>query len=104
MANNVLKQARVAAGLTQEQLADEMGLSSSQISRFESGKRGPRAMEIVWLARRLRVSIDELMEPYVSESDDILETDEINVVKAFRAASPETQRIIKTILKSTKAD
>jgi transcriptional regulator with XRE-family HTH domain len=51
-----LKDARDAQGLTQEQLAEDVGLSVSQISRFESGDREPRVSEITAIAKRLRVS------------------------------------------------
>jgi transcriptional regulator with XRE-family HTH domain len=60
-----LKEARDAQGLTQEQLAEDIGLSVSQISRFESGAREPRVAEIAAIAKRLCVSASALIEDTV---------------------------------------
>lgn len=57
-----LKAARDAQGLTQEQLAEDVGLSVSQISRFESGMREPRVGEIAAIAKRLRITTSTLLE------------------------------------------
>lgn len=60
-----LKAARDAVGLTQEQLAEDVGLSVSQISRFESGEREPRVGEITAIAERLRVRPSIFIEEVV---------------------------------------
>ena len=98
MANPAIKRAREAIGINQDELADDVGLSTSQISRFETGERSPRAIDVVAIARRLRVTIDELMEPYLQEGDEGLVPEDTEVVKLFRRASPEKQLIVKTIL------
>ena len=101
MANYALKRAREAIGLNQDELADDVGLSTSQISRFETGERYPRATEVVALARRLKVTIDELMEPYLEKGDEDLLPESAEVVKLYRQAPAETQRIIRTILSTS---
>lgn len=60
-----LKAARDAEGLTQEQLAEDVGLSVSQISRFESGEREPRVGEITAIAKRLRVRPSAFIEEVI---------------------------------------
>lgn len=51
-------EARRAAGLSQEALADSLGLERTAISKIESGRRGVDTLEIAHLARTLRRSIE----------------------------------------------
>lgn len=55
-----MKLARKRANVTLEQLSGDVGLSVSQLSRFESGHRVPRVPEMQRIARRLGVTVEEL--------------------------------------------
>lgn len=57
-----LKEARKAAGLSLEALAAEVGLSTSQLSRFESGTRDPRDVELARIAQVTGVDVMDLMD------------------------------------------
>jgi transcriptional regulator with XRE-family HTH domain len=57
-----LKEARKAAGLSLETLAAEVGLSPSQISRFESGDRDPRDVELAKIAQVIGVDVLDLID------------------------------------------
>lgn len=57
-----LKQARVAAGLTQQQVADALDITASAYCGYEIGKRQPDVQKIKMLARILGISGDELLE------------------------------------------
>lgn len=48
-----IRQARLAAGFTQEQLADTVGMTKQVISKYENGKSEPNASAIMKLARAL---------------------------------------------------
>lgn len=61
MAKTRIKEYREAANLSQEQLADAVGLSISQISRFESGDREPRVDEMIRIGHRLNVPVAVLI-------------------------------------------
>ena len=61
MANRTLQKARQALGLSLEQLSDDVSISVSQLSRFESGARDPRASELLRLASRLNVEVASLL-------------------------------------------
>jgi transcriptional regulator with XRE-family HTH domain len=60
MANKALKDARKAAGFTLETLSEAVGISTSQLSRFESGQRRPRAHEVTAIAAKLGVRAGEI--------------------------------------------
>lgn len=51
-----VKQARNAAGLTQEQLAERSGYSQQYLSELENGKRNPTIVAIYEIAQALGVS------------------------------------------------
>ena len=62
MAGETIKHFREAAGLTLEVLAADVGISVSQLSRFESDLREPRVAEIRRIADRLGVDVMTLID------------------------------------------
>lgn len=56
-----LAQARAAAGLTQRQIADRIGVKESTIDRWESGETSPRGHRVSKLAGMLGVSISWIL-------------------------------------------
>lgn len=56
-----VRRARLAAGLTQEQLAERSGFSQQYLSGLEQGKRNPTIVSIYELANALGVSHVELV-------------------------------------------
>ncbi len=57
-----IKEARKAAGLTQVQLAERMGITQKDISRWESNVRSPGAMSLKLLYETIGVSADKILE------------------------------------------
>ena len=55
--------ARVAAGLTQEQLADEMGVSRSTVAEWESGDRVMRVPYVKLFCLITGFTADDLILP-----------------------------------------
>lgn len=60
--NDQLKQARLKAGLTQQQVADRMGITNSTYCGYETGKRKPNLIKLKQLASILGVSGDRMLE------------------------------------------
>ena len=58
-----LRRLRLAAGLTQWQLACATGLSYAAVRKWERGKRQPRQASLVRLAEALGVSLEVLQGP-----------------------------------------
>lgn len=56
-----LTAARMAAGMTQKQLADAIGCMTKQISRWERGHNVPNAGTLARIAQVLGCSMDDLM-------------------------------------------
>jgi transcriptional regulator with XRE-family HTH domain len=57
-----LRRERLAAGLSQEQLASRTGLHPTEISRLERATRTPRLPTIARLARALDIDAGRLLE------------------------------------------
>lgn len=56
-----LKASRLAEGLSQMKLANELGVDHSYINRLESGQRLPSTELLIRLARRYEWSIDDVL-------------------------------------------
>ncbi|KMZ52459.1 helix-turn-helix domain-containing protein [Dorea sp. D27] len=63
-----VKQARLDAGLTQEELAEKANLSSSFISRLENGKILPSVKKLHMLADILDVGLEDLLRDFFRQS------------------------------------
>jgi putative transcriptional regulator len=68
---NKLKLARTAVDLTQEQLADLVGVSRQTIGLIEAGKYNPSLKLCLLLSRVTRTSLDELF--WEEEENDSLD-------------------------------
>lgn len=60
MKNLRMKAARAAKGLSQEQLADRVGVSRQTINAIETGDYNPTVKLCVAICRALGVTLDEL--------------------------------------------
>ena len=78
-----IKEARIAAALTQEQVAEILGVSRQTISNWENNKTYPDIMRVIKLSDLYAVSLDYLLkdkEPSGSNYVDYLE-ESTNTVK-----------------------
>ena len=58
--NYAMKQARVAAGLSQQELADKLGVSRQTINAIEKGDYNPTIRLCVGICRVLGVTLNDL--------------------------------------------
>lgn len=77
-----LKQARIKRGYTQQQIADEMGITNSTYCGYETGKRQPDVAKIKQLANILNVSGDELLgTEFKSDKIDLSSSEQAHIIK-----------------------
>ena len=57
-----LKEFRVAKGLSQQKLGEDLGFCNQTISFWESGSREPDLDTLLKISRYFEVSLDELFE------------------------------------------
>lgn len=91
-----LKDARLSAGLTQEQLAEQIMVSRQTISNWENGKSLPDIVSIIKLSDLYQISLDELLkgDPKMKEK---IEND-VNVMKGNKRFILTTGIIIFTVV------
>ena len=77
-----LKRARISQGLTQQQIADLMGITNSTYCGYETGKRQPDVEKIKLLVNILQTSGDILLETgFCSESEDKFNVPDLSPAK-----------------------
>ena len=57
-----IRKARVHAGMTQEELADALGVTNGTVSRWETGKISPSVSNLKRLSQSLGVSVGYLLD------------------------------------------
>lgn len=76
----LLKEARLQAGLTQEKVAEAIGVSRQSISNWENDKTYPDVINIIALSELYQVSLDYLLKgskdymKHLDESTDIVKS------------------------------
>lgn len=58
---NIFKQLRISSGLTQQEIADKLGISRSTIGMYETGAREPDYETLEMIADFFNVDIDYLL-------------------------------------------
>ena len=58
----VIKEARIKSGLTQEQAAEELMVSRQTISHWENGKSLPDILSVIKMSDLYQISLDELLK------------------------------------------
>lgn len=67
---NKIAETREAAGLTQEALAEKIGIQSNSVHRYEAAERKISLFTAVKLAQALKVSVGELIpEGYIEKNE-----------------------------------
>ena len=75
-----LKSARVEAGLTQETVAEKIGVSRQTISNWENNRYYPDIISVISLSDLYSISLDELLKEdkkmiqYLEESTDVVKS------------------------------
>jgi transcriptional regulator with XRE-family HTH domain len=94
-----IKKRRTQLKMSQERLADLVGTSQKQISRYETGENDPTGDVLASLARAMKTSTDWLVgltdDPTIPGEHDELSPDERQIISALRRGDRmEAARII----------
>lgn len=88
-----IMQRRKTAGLTQDELAEKVGLSPNHISNIECGKNLPTTKFILQVCSILGETPDYYLIGKIGE-----DTDEIT--RLVRQLSPDSQRVLRRLLET----
>ena len=90
-----IKAAREAAGLTQEDLADALEMSSTHISVLERGVKAPKLETLVKIANALKVSTDTLLQDVVDRASEGLASELSDAIS--KLPGKDQERILNAI-------
>lgn len=93
-----LKKARQRIGLTQQQIANALGITKSTYCGYETGKRQPDLAKLRRLALLLCISVDELLDLTGSENDYSVSPAEYEQIRLYRLLDAHGQRLVRVIL------
>lgn len=105
---NVFKQLRLSSGLTQQEVADKLGISRSTIGMYETGAREPDYATLETIADFFNVDIDYLLgrtnkTTVLPESTYYLNDDARNLAQ-FMFENPEYKVLFDASRKVKKED
>lgn len=90
-----LRKARKAAGLSQEKLAEAVGVGTTHISHIETGKVLPSMTVFIGLLNVLQISADEVVAGNVEHSELQLMKE---VQEIFEGSTPEQRKKMVRLL------
>lgn len=94
-----IRKYRKESGLTQEQLAEMIGVSKNRISNWEQGLNRPDADILTELCKSLNVSPSIILDVHLS--DDELNEQEKKVIRAYRN-KPDLRQAVDILLGISK--
>lgn len=83
---------RQKAGLSQEHLAELVGVSFQQIQKYESGFTTLNITKLQQIALALKVSVKDFFDAAPSKSDVILTAEERELLQAYRQVKSSEMR------------
>ncbi len=93
-----IAEARKAAGLTQEQLAGQIGIASENLSRAERGRTILRTRKLVAVVDALGVSLDDLVQG--RELTPRQGTTVARLIKLIEGLDEETAQLVEKPLRA----
>jgi transcriptional regulator with XRE-family HTH domain len=98
MIGDRIKQLRISLNLTQQELADKVGLSYVQIGRYEKDKSNPSSEILQKLALVLNTSSDYLMGDSTSVEQQLNDKELIRQFKEVEKLESEDKHLVKTFI------
>lgn len=93
-----IKNLRKIKRLTQKQIEYKTGISSGNLSGYESGRIAPSSQALVSLAQVFGCSIDYLLTGNEYEQNYVLSDEEMNLLYAYRRLSEDDQDEVRAIV------
>ena len=95
---SVIKSSRIKNGFSQEQLAEQLGVSPTHVKHMESGRRKPSVEILFQLAQVLHFSLDALILPELLDMDE--RTQDIRTLLA--GCSPQQLELISDLIRAVR--
>lgn len=93
-----IKAARVENKITQEQLAEMIGIAPSHVKQIEAGNRNPSVEVLFKLAQTLNFSVDEIFFPGGKNEPELL----YKIERSLKQCSVHELRVLYSTLTALK--
>lgn len=90
-----IRAARRNRGLTQDELADQVGVSRSAVAQWETGRTGQVTGNLSRIARALEVNVEYLM--YGDDkraAGEVRQGDELALLRLYRECEPDDRQML----------
>lgn len=91
-----IREERLRLNLTQEKLAEDIGISTAYLGQVERGERSVTLDKLIPLASRLGVTIDFLLSDYITSVDDDINLNRLKQLFQGKTAA-EKELAINTV-------
>ena len=92
MLADVIKEIRKKHYLNQSAFAKKIGVTQSAVSQWENDMTRPNSYQLQAIASAFNISIDELLDDKITETDDSPKTPEARLLAKAIDKMPEAQR------------
>jgi transcriptional regulator with XRE-family HTH domain len=90
-----IRAARRDRGLTQDELADQVGVSRSAVAQWETGRTGQVTGNLSRIADVLEVSVEYLMHGDDKRAaGEVQQGDELALLRLYRECDPEDRQML----------
>jgi transcriptional regulator with XRE-family HTH domain len=90
-----IRAARRDRGLTQDELADQVGVSRSAVAQWETGRTGQVTGNLARIAGVLEVNVEYLMHGDDKHaSGEVRQGDELALLRLYRECDPEDRQML----------
>lgn len=93
-----IKQCRKEKGLTQEQLAEELGVSAKAVSKWECGNGFPDVSLMMPLCEILGITVNELLSGCRIDNENYKARAEENLISAIKERKENKKKIILAVV------
>ena len=92
-----IRKARVAAAMTQEELANRTKFSRGHVSSIESGKYPPSLSFLQAVSEVLSIPVSELVKTPLAMGDVVLAEDEVNLLGNYRELNLQNRGTLSNV-------
>ena len=97
--NDRLKEARLSSGLTQEQLANEIGVAKSTVTGYEKGNSEPNMVTVQRIMETLNVDANFLWQDEMKNTTQlVISMSEKELLKKYRSLDPIDKKAVDGLL------
>ena len=105
-----IKELRLLAGMTQQRVAQRLGISPQQVQKYEKGINRLSASQLLAVAQAFEVAVADLFDGYGSEASrdpplDLQTTQMLlNLTRSFLALEPKHQDALVRLVRALAAE